>query len=192
MRSKRYGRSLGRSVGRPSRTWADVSDQWNTGGAVSATTATTVISLQAPSSLASLTSDPPEDMTLLRIVGNFAVTISTTGEWQLAMLVQDTTWTPASNFTTDGDKRMLWSRAFQAGAAVAHSWFPPGYLAADLGAGNFYAGQMGSCNVDIKPMVKLEPGKALFLVAYEEAGASAITVASSNMRVLYQRSPRRR
>lgn len=191
MRSKRFVRSRGRSAGfRPSRVWASI-DALATGWDISGTgtTAVTLVSMQAPTSLASLTTDPPEDMTLLRIVGNHRVTLSTTAQWTLALLVQDTTWTPGATFNVDCDKRILWSRNFEAVTNAVHTWCPDGHL--DVTGTNMTGGMHHVTSVDIKPMVKMEAGKALFLVAYEQSGAATFTSNSQNMRLLFQRSGRR-
>lgn len=191
MRSKRFGGMRRSSVGRPSRTWVGIDGQFAMAG-VTATTANTLVQLQAPADLSNLTSDPPEDMTVLRIRGSFACTISTTGDWVLAMTVQDTTWTPGATFTVDSDKRIIWSRSFSALGAVIHAWNPPGWLSWDTAGTRVLAGQVGMTDVDVSPNVKIGCGQALFLVAYEEGGASTLTVASYEMRMLFQRSGRPR
>lgn len=187
---KRYGRWRGRSAGRPSRTWASIdalASGWDITG--TATTSANLISLQAPTSLASLTSDPPEDMTLLRIVGDFQVTVSTTGIWVMALLVQDTVWTPSATFNLDADKRVLWSRSYQAVEAVLHTYCHDGHCTV-TGTNMFECRDL--THIDIKPMVKLEPGKSLVLVAYEQSGSATFTSNSQNMRVLFQRTQRKR
>lgn len=180
-----------RPVARPSRTWAGVSGQFVMAG-VTATTANALLQLQAPADLSNLTADPPEDLTLLRIRGSFILQLSTTADWTLALTVQDTTWTPGATFLVDADKRILWSRSFSASGAVIHVWNPPGWLSWDTAGTRQLAGQVGVTDLDISPKVKVQCGQALFLVAYENSGAATLTVASTDMRVLFQRSGRPR
>lgn len=189
-RFKRFAQRRGSGAGRPSRTWAGIAEQFAF-SAITATTATALVQLQAPTSLASLTSDPPEDMTVLRVVGSFGVTVSTIGTWTLGLTVQDTAWTPSTISRDDADKRILWSRTFAIGLAVPVTWATPGYMLYDTAGTVQVAGIPGCCDIDVKPLARIEPGKALYLVAWEDGGASTLTVAAVNMRLLYQRSPRR-
>lgn len=171
--------------------WSDISGQF-TLSAVGSTSTAILVQLQSPASLAALTSDPPEDLTVLRVKGFFSVTLSaaaSAAQWDLALLVQDTTWTPSATITTDNDKRMLWTRTFAAGTTNAiHTWREPGYLEI---AATAFVDQRGMVEVDIAPKVRIEAGKALFLVAYESVTGRDLTVNSSNMRLLYKRSGRR-
>lgn len=187
LRRRRFTRRSG-SSGRPSRAWSSLSSAFSL-SAVTATTAVSLIELQSPTTLATLTSDPPEDLTLLRIRGSFNVTVSAAGGgWTMGLTVQDTTWTPGALFEADADKRFLWTRTFRANGGAAQEWYEPDCTEI-TGVAFFNAG--GACLLDIAPKVKVEAGRALHLVAYEIAGASALTVVSSEMRVLYQRSGRR-
>lgn len=177
---------------RPPRQWHGVQGQFLL-SAVTATAQSTIIGIESPGGLQALTSDPPEDLTVMRMRGEFTVLLDATAEvtrWTLALLVQDTTWTPSSSFGLDSDKRVLWSRTYSVNAeAVTYRWDPPGYASA--GATTFFTGT-GHTELDIAPKVKVEPGKALLLVAYlNTAGNRALTVSSDNMRVLIQRSKRR-
>lgn len=192
MRSRRFGRRPGRSAGRPTRVWADVSQQFLL-NSITATGTATLVSLEAPASLAGLTADPPEDMTILRLVGSFSFsfTVAATSRWTLALLVQDTTWTPSGTFTADADKRILWSRTFRQPVGVIQTWSEPGVLYYDLAGTVAVAGQVGATSIDIKPMVKIEAGKSLYLVGYEDIGGGTILVTSANMRLLFQRTGRR-
>lgn len=172
--------------------WADVSGQFLLNG-ITATTAVILVQLQAPASLAALTSDPPEDLTILRMRGTFGVfaSVSTAFSFTLALLVQDVTWTPGATFTVDADKRILWSRTFlnEPASTAAPSWQPPGtYLEA---GGTRFPTHPSIITVDIAPKVRVQSGQALHLVGYENSGAFAGTVISSEMRVLYKRSGRR-
>lgn len=189
---RRTGRRFVRRSGgfRPSRVWADVSGQFTFTG-VTATTAATLISLQAPSSLASLTSDPPEDMTILRVKGSYFLQIAGVGRWTLALLVQDTTWTPSTAFTTDADKRILWSRSYFNISNVTTKWLEPDYMQWDT-AGTIHIEKSDAMHLDIAPKVRVEAGKALFLVAYEDVSGATLDATCVNMRVLFQRSGRPR
>lgn len=188
---RRFVRRFG-GTGRPTRVWASLSGDV-VFAAVSATTTSTLIQLQAPASLASLTSDPPEDMTVLRLTGAFTVTIAgdSTANWTLALLVQDTAWTPGATFSVDADKRILWHRTYQATNATSDNWRPPGtYSASGAGA---QPTQEADVSFDIAPKVRIEAGKALFMVAYENVATSGtLTMACADLRVLFQRSQRRR
>lgn len=183
---KRYGRSSG---GRgPSREWVSLSTGWAL-LTVASTTATPLMQLQAPTML-NLTSDPPEDLTVLRVVGSFNCLVSDPGgSWTLALVVQDTTWTPSAFFADDADKRILWSRTFRNGAAMgAEVWTEPGVLTSQ---GSRLPFNRDTVTVDITPKVKLEAGKALYLVAYEQDPGSTLTTGTEDMRLLFQRSGRR-
>lgn len=177
---------------KPTRQWASISQGWAF-AAITVTSTSTLMQLQAPTDLTNLTSDPPEDLTILRIRGSMLVTLSGSGvaAWTLALTVQDTVWTPGATFPVDADKRILWSRSFNATNDTSDIWEPPGvYIASGSGATAF-ASNPNATDVDLAPKVKLETGKALFLVAYENAGAGTLTVDSEDMRVLFQRTRRR-
>lgn len=188
LRRRRFTRRSG-SGARPSRAWSSLSSAFLL-NSVTATTAVKLIELQSPLSLASLTADPPEDLTLLRLRGSFRVqmTANAVGVWTLALTVQDTDWTPGATFQVDADKRILWSRTYETSAAVTHAWVPPGVLTI---TGTAVVDQMGATDLDIAPRVKVEAGKALYLVGYENSGAQTLLVTSDELRVLYQRSGRR-
>lgn len=181
---------------RPTRVWADVSAQF-VFTAVATTTPVALVQLQAPSNLSNLTADPPEDLTVLRVRGSFSVTIDSAafaGSWSLALLVQDTAWTPSTLFTTDADKRILWSRDYEFTSSTSGNivtWRPPGVFQDGVNAGAAFPCQSEQVTLDISPKVKIEAGKALTLVAYENVDGSTLTVSSQNMRVLFQRSGRR-
>lgn len=171
--------------------WADVSGQFAL-SAVVATTAVVLIQLQAPASLAALTSDPPEDLTILRMRGAYFTSIGSGSayNWTLALLVQDTTWTPGATFNVDADKRILWSRTYQGNASTAALNYSPPGLVYETGGAQFPA-HPAILTVDIAPKVKIQSGQALHLVAYENGASPSLTIISSEMRVLYKRSGRR-
>lgn len=173
----------------------DLSTLWNLN--LSATTATPLLGLETPAPAAMLTADPPEDLTILRVVGDFNLSL-TAGIWALALTVQDQTWTPGATILVDADKRLLWSQTYDvvqmaavlAGWVAGH-WAPPGLLLANATADLLTQAPRESVHVDISPNVKLVAGRALYLVAYELSGAGTCISTSSNMRVLFQRSGRR-
>lgn len=171
--------------------WSDVSSVWSFAG-ISATTATALVQLQSPTSLAALTSDPPEDLTLLRIVGTYTVALSATSgqNWTLALIVSDVTWTPGATVAADNDKRLLWQRTYVTGTAATAQYSPPGLYYEATAQG--FPCHPSLVTVDITPRVKVEAGKALYLVAYENvATAGTLVTTSTSMRVLYKRSGRR-
>jgi len=160
---------------------------------ISATGTSDLMSLQAPTTLQGITSDPPEDITILRIIGDFLVLITgAPATWILALVVQDTTWTPTATFPGDADKRILWSQTyFCSGTNESYQWYsgifvPNGTPAAAAGTPREMS------HIDISPKVRLEPGKGLFLVAYEQNGAVNFSVDPGNVRMLFQRTSRRR
>lgn len=156
-----------------------------------ATTASALIQLQGPTDLSNLTSDPPEDLTILRMIGDFeGITLTAAGSWVLALTVQDTTWTPTTRFEDDADKRILWYRSFSAN--VGCRW-DPGILVWDTGGTpQASADDSMRTRLDIAPRVRIEPGKALFLVRYEQSGTTTFAGASQCLRVLYKRSGSKR
>lgn len=195
MRNGRFARvGRGRSVGgwKPPREWIAVAG--TPFNAVLVTTASSLYSFQAPTVTIGtpLNFDAPEDLTLLRIRAEMQVNMSTTGVWALVLLVQDTDWTP-SGYVTDSDKRFLWSRVYQnLGDGVA-SWAPGMEANTNASVITFRtaavdsAGMSYSC-LDISPKVRLEAGKALFLVAYELVNGATFTVTLHNMRILQTRA----
>lgn len=164
---------------------------------VQATTAVSLLELQSPAT-GVLVSDPVEDLTLLRIVGDFRVTLAAPGTARgtRAVTVQDTTWTPNAAFSNDADKRMLWSCVYDTvsvipAGASAYVWSPPGLFQVDATVDTVVPlGDRSMVHIDISPDVKVRAGQALNLVWYEDT-ASTFSTASLNMRVLFQRSGRR-
>lgn len=197
-RRGRFGASGGGS--KPTRDWVSLNAGWILDVAV--TTASPLITLQAPTTLA-LTSDPPEDLTVLRIVGDFSVTIQDSGDgfasWTLALIRQDTPFTPTLLWQDDADKRILWSRTYFAQSTVGTNFTayrPPGTLSyGPLATPTMTVlGEASELtHIDIAPKVRLTAGQGLYLVAYENAVAfsSNVTTASQSVRMLYQRSRRR-
>lgn len=185
-RMKRYAR---RPVG-PSRTWSDVSGAFGF-AAVASTTQAILISLESPTNLTNLGSDPPEDLTLLRMVGDFSVSLSTSGIWRLGLLVQDRTWTANASGVDDNDKRVLWSQVYRNTWGAVMTFNEPGFMQVFLSPPLAAGGLHQATHLDIAPKVKIEAGKSLYVVAWEEQSGATFTLSSANMRVLYQRSGRR-
>lgn len=190
---RRFGSRFARGgVARPTRTWSSISSDVAL-AAVTVTTAIPLIRLESPTSLNNITADPPEDLTVLRVMGALNVTVAgdTTANWTLALLVQDVTWTPSTAFLTDADKRILWSQGLDASNATSDTYSEPG-IWRDGATGTAFPCLPYPFDIDIAPKVKIEPGKALYLVAYENVSGGTLTVNASRMRVLYQRTVRRR
>lgn len=173
--------SRGRRLAPPSRQWSDISETWSIAAAVS-TSAVVLFGLESPSPSAALTALPPADIVLMRIRGQFQVTVAGPGNWVLALTVQDKAWTPSSLFRTDADKRIFWARQFD--ALESTTWLAPGHAFGATTQIPF--GQVGMVDLDISPKVKLEAGQGLNLVAYEVGGATTLTTTSQQMRVLWQ------
>lgn len=188
---KRSFRSRGsaRSKG-PTRTWVTLNTGW-TFTAQASTGTSVLMSLEAPTTL-NLTADPPEDLTILRIVGDFGVALSgSPATWVLGVIVQDATWTPSgSGFGADSDKRILWSQMYGSqGSDIGWAWYPPGIHTQN----GVYVGEAPreAHHIDIAPKVRIEAGKALYLVAWELSGSKTLDVTPYTMRMLFQRSRRR-
>lgn len=131
---------------------------------------------------------PPEDITILRMVGSFTVSLSAAlANWTLGLMVVDATWTPASLFSSDADKRVLWHQTYVNNTGAASLvWSPPDQFETSGGA----RARTEASRLDISPKVRLEQGKALKLVWWENAGGAELNVNSADMRVLYQRTRR--
>lgn len=193
---RRYMRRgpMRRGVDRPERRWVSLNTGWST-GALTSTTAVTLFNMEMPTTLSSLTSALPEDLTLMRVMGDFAVTMSSEATWTLYLVVADATWTP-NGFSSDADKRILWSQTYEnlsTGFAgfVGSFWFPPGMLYTQATASSVTGVDPRCTHMDIKPKAKLEAGKTLYLVANEIAGAATFEVIGRTMRALVQMSRRR-
>lgn len=176
---------------RPNRQWSGVASDFTLN--VTATGNVPLIQLQSPATLANLTADPPEDLTIMRMVGEFLVSINGPGGWILGLTVADVTWTPGATFNVDADKRWLWIQEYHNPSSSTLTWFPKG-IVWDPVTPAFVptpGDPSTATRLDITPKVKVEDGKALYLVAYEESGSSGLVVSSRLMRVLYQRSGKR-
>lgn len=190
MRRQLGRRSMRRGSGRAALSWSDISSTWLM-TAVTATTAVELIRLQSPAALSALTSDPPEDLTVLRVVGDYLISMASgVASWTLALIVADVTWTPATAFGTDADKRILWHRTYIQEASEATAFLPPDRMMLVNAAGTFMS-RTNATHLDIAPRVRIEPGKALYLVGYENSASTAMTTVSVDMRCLYKRSGRR-
>lgn len=181
---------------RPARQWIPL--QGNIFSAVTATAVTSLYGLEAPTVTigSSLSSDPPEDVTLLRIVGTMNLALSgAVGRWTIGLIVQDRTWTPSALFVTDADKRFLWYRTYSIPAGLAGvtsvTFDEPNWMQVLATQNLLVEVDRAAVSFDISPKVKLEDGKALHMVAYEEQNGSSLTLNMQTMRLLMQRSRRR-
>lgn len=174
---------------RPSREWIAL-DGVPFNAVSSTATAVALYSFQAPTVTmgTALNFDPPEDLTLLRLRGSMLVTISDTGAWALALTVQDTAWTPGT-YITDGDKRYLWTQVYQNLSSGPMGW-TESCCSNNPGTQVLFTSPKDVASFDIAPKVRLEAGKALFMVAYEIVGAATMTVTLHSLRILQQRASR--
>lgn len=197
-RTFKRGRSFGGARRAPQRQWLNLANDWvilNSGAAALVPLA----QMEAPVDLTNIVSDPPEDLTILRIVGDFTVGHSGTPPFNVTfgLTVQDATWTP-NTVMADADKRWLWMVTYEAGTpgttapagAADYTWTPPGMLFINATADINLVCPREAVHIDIAPKVRLEPGKALYLVSYITVG-TAVSMTATQMRVLYQRSGRR-
>lgn len=192
MMRRSWKRSGGRGHGRsyaPSRMWVPVSGVPFAG--ITSTSVSSLFGLESPTVTlgTSVTSDPPEDLTILRMMGEIEVSFDAPATWTLGLIVQDRTWTPQSTFAPDADKRFLWTENF---SSVSGALWRTGLVIDTFQTAVTTAVGTGrdKTRIDVAPRVRLEDGKSLHLVAYEEAGASVLTVTIRHLRLLMQRSRR--
>lgn len=171
-------RYMRRGSDAPSRMWIPVPA--SAGGTVATLTPTTWLELQAPTAGAVLTADPPEDVTILRIVGEFTMTASAAGSMTVGLIrVQTGGGAPAVPDPTgpaDHDQRWLWLRYYEAGGAT--SW-----------ANSDATRDPWHWTLDIAPKLRMEQGQRLSLIM--DASAGTWTMSSKTIRMLVQRSRRR-
>lgn len=191
LRRARYG---AKRADRPNRRWLSLDQGWS----ISSTSGTSaaLINLEAPTNVTALTAAVPDDLTVMRIKGDFQTSLTVDASWTLALLVADSNWTPGATFQADADKRMLWSQTYETdhtgvAGATGTFWSPPGFLYVTATASIFAGSPRESTHIDISPRVKLESGKTLFLVAYENAGAATFQTTGRTIRALVQSSRRR-
>lgn len=177
---------------KPDRQWLPLTGV--VASATAITTQTKLYELQMPTVTigTALTADPPEDVTILRLVAeySFSFTQATqSGDWTIALTVQDANWTAGANFVADADKRMLWYQTFVSDpVASTQNWFPPDAFIAGTTRS---ASTWGHTRIDIAPKVRVEAGKALYAVLYENSGAQTATWSLNTCRLLLQHSGRR-
>lgn len=166
-RTTRFG---GRGY-KPARSWigSSVAVVTSAGGTSSQAN---VLAIEAPTLPAVLTAAPPDDITILAVKGYFFISAATAPSIDIALMVVDSTWTPSASWLADSDKRLLWWKSFTAITAPLTS-----------------TSQMSWFDVDIKPKVRLEDGKRLVLVQWQEAAGTCQTTAK--LRLLTQRAGRR-
>lgn len=174
---------------RINRTWTPSNATWT----IAVATATSVVELMAFEEPAAtvFTTMPPEDIIIDRVVGSFDVLVSAAGNWTLGLLVADRGWTTTSAFSADADKRILWHETFENQVAGGALWQCG--LVWTVGTLTLATAVMSperKYRVDISPKIRLQAGKALFLVAWEDAGAAAFSTTSRDMRILWHRARR--
>lgn len=194
MRGRFVRRTVTRSVRqRPEREWLALgSSAMNSTGATVATTQ--LLAFESPTLAVGtpLTADPPQDRTVLRLIGSLTWSQATAGNTvHVGLILTDRSWTPVgtTNITADLDKRWLWWREFS--MAVGAAWTAETF--SDAGGGihvNDLPVEKDFTRFDITPKVKLEDGKVLSLVIYQN-GATAVTCSSRDIRILLQRAGRR-
>lgn len=191
------GRRPAQRAARPERQWLPLDG--TPFSAVTATSASRIFGLEEPTVTlgTALTSDPAEDVVVDRIMGQHQVTLSSGAIWQLALLVTDTVWTPTS-FLADADKRFLWTYTYSSTAGIdgetGRSWQPPGQMAVTSGTAGestFVQCDRTAVMIDVTPKVKVSPGQALVLVAYETTGAATFSMTMFTWRLLIHRAKRR-
>lgn len=191
-RFSRPGGRFGSGRGtRPARQWMGLNGGITvTAGAASVTS---LLAFEAPTVTfgTPLTSDPPEDQTILRIIGHLSIVSTVAHLMWLGLMVTDRTWTPVGTTTIipDLDRRWLWYMTYDMDTTET---FTPGGARASVTGGGAARGFTSPVwtDIDISPKVKLEDGKQLCMVSYIDAG-TAPTVTLRDMRVLMQRSGRR-
>lgn len=200
----RQRRSFVSRRSKPARQWVPL-DSIALGPSMTTTTAVKLLEFQAPSISigTALTSDPPEDQTILRIVGDMLVSVVATATGNrlcLGLMVADVTWTPAALSVTDLDKRFLWHQVYEVPnltytALTGVSWGPPNYqsIQSTTPGQVLFETKPETVHVDIKPKVKIEDGKALHLVGYVDQSTSLTgwAVSLRSWRILMQRAGRR-
>lgn len=162
---------------------------------VTSNTRVTLLGLETQLTTPTISADPPEDLTVLRVVGMLDLQLegNTAGLCTVAFLVTDSTWPMATVFEADSDKRILWHRTFVLPKAASENgivlrWSPPGTLTSANVGGVTVVSDFGVCSFDFSPKVKLESGKALYLAVY--VTGVTVTLESYDMRLLCQRSRR--
>lgn len=183
-------RNVGRAA-RPSRQWSDLTARFAL--ATAGNSATAMWGLDSPAPAASLTALPPEDVVVMRLVGQFTVVlINTNGNnnLTLAVGVRTQVWTQGT-LAGDLDQRWLWLRTFTSTGLTTESelWYPPGnhrLQTTATGVTTQMAGAPGATTIDISPRCKLEAGQALFVAAYVTDTDASYSVASPCMRMLWQ------
>lgn len=182
-----------RQSAKVNRTWTDASATWVMAG-VTVDTANELLAFEEPAATV-FTSMPPEDIIIDRVVGTFNTSLNAGGgNWTLGLLVADRGWVPGVTFSVDSDKRILWHETFTTALSLAQTdWTQSGQVIIVTPVTAVVTYQQAPermYRVDITPRVRLVAGKALFLVAWENAGALTLAVTSTDMRILWHRARR--
>lgn len=199
-RFKRTHRSFGvRRHERPARQWLAIPVTNFFAGATTGATSQ-VLAFEAPTITpgTAVTADPPEDQILDRIVAEFRVDLNGIGSWTVGLMLVDRTWTQSSTgeMAPDGDKRILWyetyeSVVFALAGLTTTSWVPPNSLQIQATTPVIGECDWRATHLDITPKVRLEDGKQLVFVAWENSGTATLTFTTRSMRILMHRAGRR-
>lgn len=173
---------------RPTRQWQGISNALNAtfDGTV---TKSLLLAFEAPTP-GSLTSMPPEDVTLMRVLVDLEVTLTAAMRYRatLGLMVADVSWTPQLNFQDDADKRWLWTQTYGHLNDTVTVYGPAGVTA---NATTITSGvPREATRIDVAPRARLEQGKALYLVCYGSGAMNTVSTAGDMARVLWQRSRR--
>lgn len=187
---------------RPARQWLPIPDT-DFIVAAAATTTAQVLAFEAPTITpgTAVTSDPPEDQIVDRVVAELSIVMTGSGSWTLGLLLVDRTWTQTGGaFSLDGDKRVLWYNTYNTAALDAMttggsviSWQSPNHLVVNgTTTGDFIVEcDWRATHLDIQPKVRLEDGKALVFAAWENQGTATFSASTRSMRILMHRAGRR-
>lgn len=168
------------------------------------TTATTALShlfgFEAPVVTVgtALSSDPPADRIIQRITGELRVKLTGSGSFTLGLLVVDRTWTPqGGTFSVDADKRILWSRTYDSAELAGNvtgftsvSWSAPNHMLVNATTDLLTECDRGAVYIDVAPKVRLEDGKSLAIIAWENEDGATLILNMVWMRLLLSRAGR--
>lgn len=190
MRRTSYGR---RPVGRAAKSekeWVCLGQTLVGNAAGINTTVTSLISFEAPTLVAGtpLTADPPQDRTILRIVGQLQVAgAAATGSLGMGLMVCDRVFAPTSGtgrMTPDLDKRWLWWR--ETLLRSGESWDAQHYLSTGgVLSPNNVPPERDFTMFDISPKVRLEDGKQLAFITFQDTALMAPVITLMEVRVLF-------
>lgn len=190
---KRFAR---RAANRPNRVWSDLTPRFLLGTA--GNSAIAVWGLDSPAPAASLTSLPPNDIVIMRVVGDFFVdhnAANGNNSTTFMLGVRDQVWTQGT-LANDLDQRWLWIQFFVSNGPTtnSHDWLPPGVYRERVTATGVTVAKAGlpvmATRLDISPRCKIQAGQALFLAAYVTDADATYSIGASAMRMLWQQKQR--